>query len=98
MTDTYTKTKYLTDFLKQLTDPRLSYLVGIKSIEFVDFDRQTIERVSLRDFTNHFEKFVDHYNSQPISEVEFVGNTLLIIFYLQLAYEDFKPLGETIYG
>lgn len=98
MADTYTKTKYLIDFLKQLTDPRLSYLVGIKSIEFVDFDRQIIERVSLRDFANHFEKFIDYYNSQPISEIEFVGNTLVVVFYLQLAYEDFTPLGETIYG
>lgn len=98
MTDIYIKTKYLTDFLKQLTDPRLSYLVGIKSIEFVDFDKQIIERVSLRDFSNYFEKFIDHYDSQPISEIEFVGNTLVVVFYLQLAYEDFKPLGETIYG
>ena len=98
MADTYIKTKYLIDFLKQLIDPRFSYLAGIKSIEFVDFDKQIIERVSLRDFANHFEKFIDHYNSQPISEIEFAGNKLVVIFYLQLAYEDFTPLGETIYG
>ena len=48
--------------------------------------------------TNHFEKFIDHYNSQPISEIEFAGNKLVVIFYLQLAYEYFTPLGETIYG
>lgn len=98
MADIYLKTKYLTDFLKQLIDPRLSYIVGIKSIEFVDFDNQIIERVSLRDFTNYFEKFIDHYDSQPISKIEFVGNTLVVVFYLQLAYEDFAPLGENIYG
>ena len=90
MTDTYIKTKYLIDFLKQLTDTRLSYLTGITLVEFVDFDKQLIERVSLRDFTNHFEKFVNHYNSQSISEVEFVGNKLVIVFYLQLTYEDFE--------
>ena len=67
-------------------------------VEFVDFDKQIIERASLRDFANHFEKFIDHYNSQPISEIEFAGNKLVVIFYLQLAYEDFTPLGETIYG
>lgn len=98
MADTYIKTEYLIDFLKQLIDPRFSYLTGIRSIEFVDFDRQTIEKVSLRDFANHFEKFIAHYNSQPISEIEFAGNTLVIVFYLQLTYEDFTPLGETIYG
>lgn len=98
MADTYIKTKYLIDFLKQLIDPRFSDLARIKSIEFVDFDRQIIERVNLHDFANHFEKFIDHYDSQPISEIEFVDNTLVVVFYLQLAYEDFTPLGETIYG
>ena len=90
MADVYIKTNYLLDFLKQLTDPRLSYLVGIKSIEFVDFDRQIIEKVSLRDFTNNFEKFIEHYSYQPISEIEFDGNKLVVVFYLQLTYEDFE--------
>lgn len=88
--DVTTKTNYLLDFLKQLTDPRLSYLTGIKLIEFTDLDRQVIEKVSLRDFTNNFEKFIDHYSRQPISEVEFDGNKLVVVFFLQLAYENFE--------
>lgn len=88
--DVTTKTNYLLDFLKQLTDPRLSYLTGIRLIEFADLDRKVIEKVSLRDFTNNFEKFIDHYGYQPISEIEFDGNKLVVIFYLQLTYEDFE--------
>ena len=88
--DVTTKTNYLLDFLKQLTDPRLSYLTGIRLIEFTDLDRKVIEKVSLRDFTNNFEKFISHYSHQPISEIEFDGNKLVVVFYLQLAYEDFE--------
>lgn len=88
--DVTTKTNYLLDFLKQLTDPRLSYLTGIRLIEFADLDRKVIEKVSLRDFTNNFEKFIDHYGYQPISEIEFDGNKLVVVFYLQLTYEDFE--------
>jgi hypothetical protein len=90
MADTYIKTNYLLDFLKQLTDPRLSYLTGIRLIEFADLDRKVIEKVSLRDFTNNFEKFIDHYGYQPISEIELDGNKLVVVFYLQLTYEDFE--------
>ena len=90
MADTYIKTNYLLDFLKQLTDPRLSYLTGIQLIEFADLDRKVIEKVSLRDFTNNFEKFINHYGYQPISEIEFDGNKLVVVFYLQLTYEDFE--------
>ena len=90
MADIYIKTNYLLDFLKQLTDPRLSYLTGINLIEFTDLDGKVIEKVSLRDFTNNFEKFIDHYGYQPISEIEFDGNKLVVVFYLQLTYEDFE--------
>jgi hypothetical protein len=90
MADTYIKTNYLLDFLKQLTDPRLSYLTGIRLIEFADLDRKVIEKVSLRDFTNNFEKFIDHYGYQPISEIELDENKLVVVFYLQLTYEDFE--------
>lgn len=88
--DVTTKTNYLLDFLKQLTDSRLSYLTGIRLIEFTDLDRKVIEKVSLRDFTNNFEKFINHYGYQPISEIEFDGNKLIVVFYLQLTYEDFE--------
>ena len=85
-------TSYINNFIELLTDPRLSYILGLTTISFLDYDEQLIEELSLREFTNRFNDYCKHYSAEPIHSIYFGGNVIKIIFFLQLNYENFIPL------
>ncbi len=85
-------TSYLNNFIELLTDPRLSYILGLTNISFLDYEEQLIEKLTLREFTNRFNDYCRHYEAEPIHSIRFEGNTIKIVFFLLLNYDNFIPL------
>lgn len=95
MSNTTITTSYINNFIELLTDPRLSYILGLTTISFLDFDWQVIEELTLREFTNRFDDYCKHYSAEPIHSIHFDDDTIKIVFFLQLDYENFSPLKIT---
>jgi len=88
-------TSYINNFIELLTDPRLSYILGLTKISFLDLNEQVIEELTLREFTNRFDDYCRHYGTEPIHSIHFEDNIIKIVFFLQLDYENFIPLKIT---
>lgn len=88
-------TNYINNFIELLTDPRLSYILGVAKISFLDLNEQVIEELTLREFTNRFDDYCRHYSTEPIHSIHFEDNTIKIVFFLQLDYENLIPLKIT---
>lgn len=88
-------TSYINNFIELLTDPRLSYILGLTNISFLDLNEQVIEEVTLREFTNRFDDYCKHYSAEPIHSIHFEDDIIKIVFFLQLDYENFIPLKTT---
>ncbi len=82
--------------LKNILDEdnyKIGNFVNICKVEFLDFDGNIIEAVSLKTFKKYFDEYIEYYSNQEVCEITFTEFKLLQIrFFLQLAYEDVLPL------